>query len=175
MSIEDRKELPIQYYNIVEKINMSENADININDWEKEVCVVWIQGPSGIGKTQKAKKIIRKNINLIGEKVNIIKHVNGFWIGVGNAKAAIYDDFRDSDVKASEFINFVDYNKHYMNVKGGSVLNNYELIIITSVQKLKNIYSNVPDEPRKQWERRIKVINMYKENDIEEPFEVELD
>lgn len=175
MSIEDREELPIQYKNIVDKINMEENADIDIDDWKKEVCVVWIQGPSGIGKTEKAKKIVRKNVNIVGRKVNVVKYENGFWIGIGNAKVAIYDDFRDSHMKASEFINFIDYNKHYMNIKGGSKINNYLLIIITSVQKLENIYSNLKDEPRKQWERRIKIINMYKENDIKKPFEIDLE
>eukprot|EP00833_Pecoramyces_ruminatium_P004233 jgi/Orpsp1_1/1178265/evm.model.c7180000064620.1 len=48
-----------------------------------------------------------------------------------------------------------------MNIKGDSMLNNYNCIIITSIQKLQRIYGNVPDELRKQWERRIEVIDMF--------------
>ena len=71
-------------------------------------------------------------------------------------------------MKASEFINFIDYNKHIMNIKGGSKQNNYELIILTSVQKLEDIYRNMTGEPRLQWERRVEIINMFEdENDID--------
>ena len=77
-----------------------------------------------------------------------------------------HSDFRDSHMSASEFINFIDYNKHYMNVKGGSVMNDYVLIIITSVQPIESIYANMPDEPRKQWIRRITNI-VIEDNDDE--------
>ena len=161
MKIEDRQELPIQYYNIVEKMNMKEEADIDVDELHKDIKVYWIQGPSGIGKTEKAKQIIHDNESKYGRKCNMIKYENGFYSGIGTALVAIYDDFRDSHMKPSEFINLIDYNIHYMNVKGGSVKNKYALIIITSVQRLQDIYRNVYDEPRKQWERRIEVINMY--------------
>ena len=90
----------------------------------------------------------------------MIKHEGDFWNGTGSAKIAIYDEFRDSSMKPSEFINFIDYNVHTLNIKGGSIINRYELIIITSVQNPKYIYSNVGDEPRKQWLRRMEVIDM---------------
>lgn len=67
----------------------------------------------------------------------MVKFENGFWNGIGNSKCCIYDDFRDSHMKPSEFINFIDYNKHQLNVKGSYKLNNYEFIIITSVQSQK--------------------------------------
>lgn len=161
MNEEEFEELPAMYYNVATKIKQEKEFDIDIDDWKKEVEVVWIQGPSGIGKTEKAKKIVRKNKELIGTKVNIVKFENNFWLGIGNAKVAIYDDFRDSHMKPSEFINFIDYNKHYFNTKGGMKINKYELIIITTVQDLKKIYKNVSGEPREQWERRIKIIDMF--------------
>lgn len=61
-------------------------------------------------------------------------------------------------MSASEFINFVDYNRHKMNVKGGSCSNDYVEIIITSVIPLEEIYYGVSGEPREQWMRRIKEI-----------------
>lgn len=160
-------ELPIQYYNIVQKIKSERECDIDIDDWHKDVKVFYIQGPSGIGKTEKAKSIVRGLAHIYGRSINVVKYEKGFWSGcLGNAKIAIYDDFRDSHLPASEFINFIDYNTHYMNIKGGTKTNNYNLIIITSVQKLDEIYRNMDDEPRKQWVRRVELINMYEsEND----------
>lgn len=36
-----------------------------------------------------------------------------FWRGMGDGTgAALYDDFRCSDMKAAEFIRFIDYNMH---------------------------------------------------------------
>lgn len=168
MTREQRDELPIAMKRIVDKVNEEEAADIDINDLSKQVIVYWICGPSGIGKTEKAKQIIRLNSDHWGTKVNFVKYEGGFWHGIGSAKIAIYDDFRDSHMKPSEFIHFIDYNKHFMNVKNGSRLNEYKVIIITSVQHPNDIYSNVTGEPRLQWLRRMEIIEMVDEDsDIE--------
>lgn len=175
MKKEDRELLPINYFNIVEKINQEENADIDIEDLAKNIKVYYIQGKPGVGKTEKMKAIVRENKNIYGTKINMLKFDNNFWLGLGSAKIAVYDDFRDSHMKASEFINFIDYNKHYMNVKGGTKLNNYELIIITSIQKLNEIYKHMPEEGKNQWMRRVELIDMYNEKTEEEEEENDLD
>jgi len=136
-------------------------SDIDIDDWKKEVKIYYIQGPSGIGKTEKAKEIVRERYPPGARFINILKFDNNFWSGVDTAKAALYDDWRSSHMKASEFINFIDYNKHNLNVKGGHKRNNYELIIITSVERFDEIYRFTQGEPRLQWERRVEVIDMY--------------
>lgn len=161
MSIEERKTLPIQYKNIVDKMNDRDVNDIDIEDWKKEVEIVWIMGPSGIGKTERAKQIVRDNASKYGTKVNVVKYTNTFWQGVGNAKIAIYDDFRDSHMHPSEFINFIDYNYHTINIKGGEKRNEYNLIIITSVQDPHFIYPGMKDnEPRYQWLRRMTIVDL---------------
>lgn len=162
--IEVPDELPGVYYNTWKKLKDDEECDVDIDDLFKDIKVYWIQGPSGVGKTNKAKSIVRQNKDIYGTKVNWIKYENGFYLGVGNTEIAIYDDFRDSHMKPSEFIHLIDYNKHFMNIKGGRKFNNYKLIIFTSVQKLSNIYKRFTindEEPRLQWERRIEVIDMY--------------
>ena len=88
----------------------------------------------------------------------MVKYENGFWHGLGEADIAVYDDWRDSHMKPTELINFIDYYKHPMNIKGGSKLNNYKLIYITSIQNPEVIYQNIPEEYKKQWLRRIKKI-----------------
>lgn len=162
-------ELDWKQYNTYMKIH--ENDEMDVDDMHKEIVVYYISGPSGVGKTQRAKQIIRENSDKYGTKVSIVKYESNFWHGVGSGRnVAIYDDFRDSHMKPSEFINFIDYNRHYMNVKGGNCINDYKLIIITSVQPLENIYMNVSDEPRKQWVRRIS-----QNIALEEPLEIYCD
>lgn len=152
MPREERKDLPGFYYNIVKKINEQEALDIPIDEFNKEVKVYYIWGPSGIGKTNMARKMIKE----AGfTTFNLVKFDGTFWQGAKEQKgAALYDDFRDSHMKPSEFINFIDYNIQVMNIKGGSMKNRYSYIVITSVQDPEEIYRNVEGEPRKQWLRR---------------------
>lgn len=157
----ERDELPLQYFNIVNKMNAEEANDIDIDDWKKDVEIYWIMGPSGIGKTERAKQIVRDNVEKYGRNINVVKYTNTFWQGVGNAKIAIYDDFRDSHMHPSEFINFIDYNTHTINIKGGEKRNEYRLIIITSVQDPHYIYMGMKDEePRRQWLRRMTIVDL---------------
>lgn len=160
-------------YNIIQKIKYDKEADIEIDDLKKEIKVYWISGPSGIGKTEKAKEIVRSKKDELGTKVNMIKYENGFYNGVGHANIAIYDDFRDSHMKPSEFINLIDYNKHYMNIKGSQKLNEYKIIIFTTVQRLESIYRNMIDqEPRQQWERRIEEIKLGEDEEEETDIDI---
>lgn len=165
-NIKDENELEDWHvYNTWKKIQDEINNDIDIDEWHKDIKVIYIYGPSGVGKTERAKQYIREHKNEYGTKINVVKYENGFWSGVGNARIAIYDDFRDSHMKPSEFINFIDYNIHTLNIKGGQKQNKYELIIITSVQPLDKIYKNISDEPRKQWMRRIEPIKLGTQDD----------
>lgn len=153
LSPQERTKLPIQYYRIIKDIGVEENKNLYVNNIRKNVKVYYISGHSGAGKTNFA-------FNLIGKDAfNIVKYENGFWLGVTDTcKIALYDDWRDEHMSASEFINFIDYNKHVMNVKNGCIINNYNIIIITTIIRLEFIYMNKPEESRFQWERRIREI-----------------
>ena len=158
MSKDEREDLPCQYYNIIKKINEEEDADLDIDDWFKDdLKVLFIYGRSGMGKSKRAYEELKKRGI---KKFNEIKFDGKYWHGIGKAESAIYDDFRDSHMTASEFINFIDYNKHILNTKGGSRRNEYKLIIITSIQDPNDIYKNVKGEPREQWLRRLEIINL---------------
>lgn len=151
-------ELQWNEYNTWKKIH-NDNMSIKITDWYKpEIKVTYVWGDSGVGKSKYVHdKCLEEGIEI----VDIIKHSGDFWIGVGDAECAIYDDFRPSDMKPAEFINFIDYNRHALNVKGGCKQNNYKRIFITSVMDPQYIYSGIcSDEPRKQWLRRMEIINL---------------
>uniref|UniRef100_A0AAU8H567 ATP-dependent helicase Rep n=1 Tax=CRESS DNA virus TaxID=3138951 RepID=A0AAU8H567_9VIRU len=139
---------------------------ILVKEWHKEVEVIYVTGPSGVGKSLGAKQLLEeKGI----EEMEEVKYEGGFWHGVVEGTgAAVYDDFRSSHLSASEFINFIDYNTHNLNVKGGSVRNRYSLIIITSVQRPEELYRNMPEEARTQWMRRIHIVNLYPEGEPDE-------
>ena len=134
-----------------------------LSSWSKfdDIKVFYICGESGSGKSQMAKEIIKNYVEKNPEaNIDLIKYDNGFYNGAtGKSEIGFYDEFRDSHMKASEFINLIDYNKHIMNIKGAKVMNNYKLIIITSLFHPKKIYCNMTEEAREQWLRRIKIIN----------------
>lgn len=150
------EDIPAHLYNIKKSIDSTK--PLKTSEWMKTVKVYYISGPSGIGKSTKAYDLLIEN-NI--EEFDEINYENGFYIGAtGKAKACIFDDFRDSRMKPDEFIRFIDYRRHTMNIKGGQLINNYELIIITSIKSLDEIYRNVKEEQREQWIRRIEHIDL---------------
>lgn len=154
--MEDLAGLNLNYFNIVQKIEAEKRKIINPNEYYKEIEVYWIWGESGAGKTRYAIEDMKKRgITAFNE----VKYDGSFWHGVQeDCDTCLYDDWRDGHMKPTELINFIDYNRHIMNIKGGSVRNNYKLIYITSLQSPEHIYTKVPEETQKQWIRRIKQI-----------------
>ena len=161
----NKDEVPPALYNVYNKAIHEDDDSMDIDDFHKDIKVFYFYGPSGAGKTTSA---IAKAKELGYSKIHIIKYEGNFWSGVGHGHGcAIYDDFRDSHMKPSEFINLIDYNVHTMNVKGSSVQNRFDCVIITSVQSPKSLYRNMwDDEPRKQWLRRMTAIELYNEQDV---------
>lgn len=158
MSDEEIMELDANLYNSAMKIRACRK--IKVGEWHKDIKVYYIWGPSEAGKSKKAEEIVKENGFT---EFTEVKHIGQFWHGIYDSEitgAAIYDDFRDSHMTASEFINFIDYNIHTLNFKGGSAKNMLKLIIITSVQNPQEIYKNMKDEPRKQWTRRLNIIKL---------------
>lgn len=154
---EDSDDVPPYLYSAYSKYK-NKPRPLKTKDWLKNVKVYYICGPSGIGKSTKAYDILMEN-NV--EEFDEISYENGFYLGATNeTKACIFDDFRDSRMKPDEFIRFIDYRKHTMNIKGGQVVNNYELIIITSIKTIDKLYKNITSEQREQWIRRMEIIDL---------------
>lgn len=160
MSDDDAMDMDVNMLNAIFKIKGIPKT--KIDDWYKEVEVYYIHGPSNTGKSLTAKNIVKEHGY---DEFTELKHVGNFWNcgGIEITGAAIYDDFRDEHMSASEFINFIDYNIHSLNYKGGYCKNKLSLIVITSVQSPDEIYEKCKGEPRLQWLRRLKIINMLDE------------
>lgn len=127
--------------------------------YKPEVEVYFLYGPSKAGKSKYVyDKLIEKGYGK--QAIDRIKYVSSFYIGqIGvNREVCWLEEFRDSQMPASEFINFIDYYVNPMNIKGGSLMNRYKLIFITSVQDPHEIYKNMDEEPRRQWTRRLHMV-----------------
>lgn len=149
-------ELDWKQYNTWLRVK-SQPEPIKLANWHKDVKVYFITGPSGIGKSCKAREIA---IEHGYEEADEISYDGHFWIGATeDRECAIYDDFRPDHMKPNEFIKFIDYNIHTINVKHGFIQNKYKLIIFTSIAHPEYMY-NVGNEPKKQWMRRIEIIEL---------------
>lgn len=162
--------LPFTQMKNIETLINRNNSTFTGRTISKKVKVLYLYGDSGVGKSVYARYLFRDtpydNLKFIGE----------FWHGVSGKDnpGALYDDFRDSHMSPSEFINFIDYTYHTMNIKCGSVINKYKYIIITSVFPPSQLWKNYQDKKNEdgietsvQWMRRMKIINMeeyYKEH-----------
>lgn len=129
--------------------------------YKPNVEIIYVWGDSCVGKTKKVYDLLEED-----EKFDRVKYCNGFWQGVNQydpVKTCWYDEFRDSQMPASEFISFIDYYKNQMNIKFCPAwVNQYEKIFITSIQDPHEIYKNLPQETRTQWLRRMKIIHKEK-------------
>ena len=131
MNTEQQMNLPINYYNMIIKINNGLIDPINLNDINKQIHVYYIYGKSGSGKTDWVLSCLKRN-NIL--KCDMISYINKFWVGVTNkCYVCLYDNFNDSNLPMEEFINFIDNKQHYLNIKGGYMKNIYKYIFITSI------------------------------------------
>lgn len=129
---------------------------VKVENWYNPKTIIYLHGESGSGKTEFTKWLMGKMG--VTEFENIKKDKDFFHGVAGELETAVYDDFRDSDLKPNEFIHLIDYNSHTMNVKYSSFVNKYKTIMITSVQSPRNLWAGIEldkDERKEQWIRRI--------------------
>ena len=160
MNDDELLDLDYRFYSVISKIR-KDGIRLHVEGKKKKVRVIYLFGPSGCGKSRAAHKLLEK-LAVPGALYDEVKYTeNGFWIGMHNdCKYCIYDDFRDTDLKPNEFIKFIDYNYHTFNIKGGETINNYELIIITSIKSPWELYRNKNEEEKKQWLRRMEIFTI---------------
>lgn len=168
-NIENPDELEWNQFNTWQKVKAMPKK-IKVSDWKKPIEVHYFWNPhSGKGKTLAIVNWMKEH-NI--EEFEEIKHIGEFWHGiVDGTGCAVYDDFRPSHMIASEFVNFIDYNIHSLNVKNGSVQNRYNIILISSIINPTKLYKNMSEEDRQQWLRRLDIHTIDPESVLEDTIE----
>ena len=129
-------------------------------DSEKNVKIYFITGPSGCGKTELAVKIIKEN----GGFFDDIHYTGRCWIGCTASKIALCDNYLDDgSISIKKFVEYINPHKQLTNVKGRRTTN-YEIRIITSVERLERIYDGkLMSEKYKSIIDNIEYINMWED------------
>lgn len=127
--------------------------------YNPDIEVVYIWGDSGVGKSRYVYNHIPDD-----ERVDRVRYSGHFWQGVSfdpTIRIAWYDDFRDRHMPPDEMINFCDYYRNQLDVKGGQIVAHYDKIFITSVQDPTTLWPNMQnEEPKRQWLRRMKIVRL---------------
>lgn len=121
--------------------------------------VIYITGGSGKGKTFTAYKTATELYP--NEKIGKLTLKNDFIDVINpNAECYVIEEFRPSQIKASDFLQLTDKYGYRCNVKGGFVTLRPKMIIICSIKQPTEIYK---EEVNKQFIRRItKIIDLDK-------------
>lgn len=138
----------IELYNNYLVVKAKERKDRNMQ-------VVYITGPAGIGKTTVAKVIA--SYKYPNEEIFISSSSNDILDGYQGEKCIILDDLRDDAMKYADLLKFLDNNTN-SSVKSrysNKQLVRCELVIITSVKSPDELYLGV-NESKTQLYRRIR-------------------
>ncbi len=116
--------------------------------------VVWLYGPTGVGKTRWAHEY------WAGELGKSTWTSNGkleYFLGYNNETVAILDDYRGCYAPFHQLLLVLDRYPMRANVKHGHVTWNPKVIIVTSSKSPRDVY-NVSETETDQLVRRIDVI-----------------
>lgn len=170
MTQEQREDMGINYYHVVEEMNRKEkdkNDFLNMldeieHDELKAPKIIYITGGTGKGKTYTAYKLALKLFKK--EEIGKITLKNEFFDVINeNAKCFVIEEFRPSQIKASDFLQLTDKYGYRANVKGGFVSLRPEAIYICSIIRPEKIYK---EEVNQQFIRRIsEIIDLDIDND----------
>lgn len=166
MTTEDRKQLPIQYANIVKKMNDEDSEKQKFFEMLGEIKenrlqgpeIIYITGPSGNGKTYYGYKLATEKFPI--EKIGKLTLSNDFFSIVNkDAECFVIEEFRTYQIKASAFLQLTDKYGYNANTKGGFCMLRPKMIIICSIEHPNELYKN--EEVNSQFMRRItKIIKM---------------
>ena len=122
------------------------------NDCLKGPEIIYINGQSGQGKTYGAYKIALEQFNI--EQIGKITCKNDFIDIVNDeAECFVIEEFRPSQIKASDFLQLTDKYGYRCNVKGTFKTLRPKMIIICSIIPPNQVYTN--EEINVQFLRRI--------------------
>ena len=170
--IDNPDELDFKEYNTWERVRRKREDEEVFNTMLREIKedklrapeIFYITGGTGKGKTYMAyKEALEKypeeeigKITLKNDFIDIVKE---------NAKCFVIEEFRPSQIKASDFLQLTDKYGYRANIKGGFKTIRPECIYICSIIDPRDIYH---EEINRQFLRRItKIINLDDQDGID--------
>lgn len=157
---------PITYYKNIYKYDARKLRDITTlyNNYlelkkkesnNRDMKVLYISGPSGVGKTTLAKIFASQTYQ--NDEIFISSSSNDILDGYLGEKCIILDDLRDDALRYADLLKFLDNNTN-SSVKSrysNKQLVRCELVIITSIKEPFQLYANITED-KKQLYRRVK-------------------
>lgn len=174
LEVDDKADLDWKQVNTWERLKRQKKDEDTFFGMLKEIRsktlkgpkVIYIIGDSGKGKTYKAYEVALDNYN--DEEIGKLTLKNDF-IDIVNedAKCFVIEEFRPSQIKASDFLQLTDKYGYRCNIKGGFATLRPEMIVIASIIRPQQIYK---EEINKQFMRRItEIIDLgYPEDELNE-------
>lgn len=135
------------------------------SEWLDDKQVIWIHGPSGVGKTTLAYKMVGPD--------RYEKQPGKWWCGYSGEEAVLMDEFRHDWIEFHQVLKWLDKRTFRAEVKNAQVAVTAKLFVITTPYSPESAFAHSTDEDIKQLKRRItKVIDM---TPTEEPMGEDLD
>lgn len=156
----DVTEIPWQQVNTWKKLRAEKKDYDTFMEMLKEIKnkelkapnIIYITGGTGKGKTYSAYERALKDYPI--EKIGKLTLKNDFIdiVNEENAECFVIEEFRPSQIKATDFLQLTDKYGYRCNIKGGFATLRPKCIIICSIIPPENIYK---EELNKQFLRRI--------------------
>lgn len=154
------KEVIDMHGNNLQQVKFAESLQryyFSERDPQTPPVVLWLHGPSGIGKTK-----------LVYDTFKDICAVSDYkWLGTNYVQneCLLFDDFREFNLSFEEVLKITDRYPFTLAVKGGHVPLNSPYIIFTSPNPINQTFRGTKED-LEQIRRRIKEINLNIVEDI---------
>ena len=159
---DERKDLPIQYKHIIDKMNEEERAKQGFFDMLREIKedklrkinIIYAHGKPRVGKTYGAYKYALERYDV--EEIGRISITNGFFkFDNPDAKCFVIEEFRSSQLPANSWLQFTDKQGYNCPIKGGFQYCRPETIIVCSIIQPQDLYKDDYTELKLQFIERI--------------------